>query len=522
MIRKFLEKTKGILAVALMAVLLSQSLVPGFSRADEPRPRFNFLLGDLPLIQGANETRNDTDWSNPVTGSAGDEFAGLIYYHNGVVNSTATNVRIKVNLPTQTQNKGANITASISSDNTETITSTIVNGQIVGRPDLRIDLDRDTKITLVPNSVKWFPDSISLNNTPQPLPSGQTGNEIISGSGINIGNIRGCWEFAGFVSFRFRTEGITPTPTPANTTSSKMAKNLRTGEEGTDIMAKPGDTILYTLTVRNTGGTADKVSFDDDIADVLQLADVVEISDGGVLTGVTIDFPDFMLQANSLATRTFKVKIKDPLPLGDFVMTNVFGNLVSVRLPRPTKVELSLSKLVRNVSSNETVFVAENSANAGDTLEYKINFSNTGNTAADHVLLSDVIPANTQFIAGSTVISRNGGAESSLPDGIATTDNITLASIGAQENGYVKFRVLTSSTLADGEVLVNKAFLKFESQTLEASAKTVIRAKAVVTPSKQLPKTGAETFVLGFLASFSGYLVKIYRESKMLLVKKMR
>ncbi len=636
------KKLKYLFGVALTAGLLSQLLAPLLSvRADGPR--FNFLQGDYQILEGVNSTKGDTVWKNPVSGVAGDEFRGSVYYHNGFQDTVAENTRIKVNIPSKTTNGTAKITASISADNAQTVTSTIVDGQLVGLDGLVMNLDKDSDIEFVPGSVQWFPNALSANGTPSPLPGGQSGNEIIT-SGVNIGNIQGCWQFAGFVTFKFRTKvkevpqiqiektvrniskdgeqfsketlanpgdevefkidvtnggnididdavlkdilpgglvfqsgslkkvfggnttnlsdadaaklfgaglsletlapegakmieflfkaktltslkegnietnkaivtakGMTKESTASvkivekkvpNIVESKSAYNDTKKQDAEKIAASRGDLITYKLITKNTGTGCTEVEIMDDISQILANAEVTSISDGGRVEGSFIKWPAINIQPGEEVTRTFVVKIKDVSANVCFI--NKYGNEVKVCVEVPAPVVtpcLHIEKLVRDVTTNESHFNKNNEAFAGDTLEYLVNFSNTGNGSADGVKFSDTLPPNTQYISGSTRISRNGGSEQTLPDGIAS-GGVSIDSIPAGETGFIKFRVITSGNLAAGENLVNTASISQGGKTLSDMAQTKIIAKAKEA-APVLPKTGstgAASFIITFIA----------------------
>ncbi|MFA7253437.1 MAG: DUF11 domain-containing protein [Patescibacteria group bacterium] len=390
--------SKFLFAGAALLLTVSQFLTPGVALADGPR--FNDVQGDYQLIRGTNKTRNDSTWQNPVSGNAGDEFSAIVYYHNGVLNTTANDVRIKVNLPSQTTNKSALITASISADNAPTVTDTIVGGQIVGSHGLRVNLDQDADITFVPGSTKWFSDVTYADKPAGPLLFGQDGSELFSTGGLKIGNIAGCWEHIGYVSFRFKT-------------SAK-----------------------------------------------------------------TVTAPKF-----------------------------------------------TIDKFVRNVTVNEANFIKYNDAKPTDILEYKIAFANTGNASASNVYLTDVIPTNTAYVAGSTRLFL-GNTATSLPDKITGNDGLNIGTLEAGQSGYLLFRVKIASGVANGEILVNTATLIFNKEKISATART----KVVVTPvtpgqpdtGPGLPETGAGTILLSTLAAAGAIIFLKYNQirTKMKMLSK--
>lgn len=646
------SKLRYLFGVAMIAALLSQLISPLLS-ANAEGPRFNFLQGDYQILEGINTSRGDTVWKNPVTGTAGEQFRGSVYYHNGIVDTTATNTRVKVNIPQSTTNKSAKITASISADNAATVTSTIVDGQLVGMDGLVVNLDKDAELEFIPGSAKWFPNA-STNNpgvTPTSFPLGQTGDEIISGNGVNIGSIQGCWQFAGFVTFGFRAKakvapsftvdktvrnvtndgaqfikeasaiigdetefkvdvtntgdvaitngllrdvsptglefvsgsfkkvsGTTVTPlsdteaakffdggitidslSPGNKVTylfkTKVTSFLKDGDRAvnkvfmtafgitlesqaavkivakavpnivkkksafndtkkksaTEVKNSVGDLVTYTLTTSNTGNASIDFEIRDDISGVLNKASVISISDGGQVVGSDIKWPSVNIKPGESVVRTFQVKIKDVAH--GVCLKNTYGDTVTVcvDVPKILVPVLHIEKLVRNVTTNETTFVDSNQANAGDTLEYLINFSNTGDGPADRVKISDVLPPNTQYIAGTTRISRNSGSEQTLPDGI-TGAGITLDTISAGESDFIKFRVITSGSLAAGENLINTASINSISDT--ASTKIVARIAAAVTPV--LPKTGATSAASFMITLFAGIALMYYKYKKLM------
>ena len=648
------SKLKYLMGVASLAAIVSQLLMPvGSTQAAQPR--FNFLSGDYEMIRGVNYTQNETVWKNPVSGTVGDEFRGIVYYHNGVLNTTAENTRIKINIPGSTTNNSAKITGSISADNAETVTATVVDGQIVGRDGLIVNLNQDANLEFVPGSVKWFPEGSKTSVT---LPFGQSGNEIVSGNGLNIGGINGCWEFAGYVSFGFKTKAKI---TPSTLTVSKTVKNVTAGEtnfieqtnaaRGDEVLyhidvntsgseplenvivkdelpsgvgfvsgslvkitsggkttisdsdaakffdgglnigtisggntrtsfefkakvannapegcltnkaiatagslsasdiakvcvvapnivkqktafnvtknepaaiANPGDVIEYTLITKNTG-SAPIANFvvEDDINRVLAYSDIVSISDSGqVVTengAKIVRYAPVTINPGQTVTRKFTVKVVNPLPTSpsELKLINVYGNEVVIIIKRPpVPPSMTISKYVRNVTTGESNFVKSNQAFAGDVLEYRINFTNNGTVPVDQVKIYDVLPANTQYISGTTVISRNGATEQTLPDGIVA-GGVTLDTVPVGESDYIKFRVTTSTGLASGQKLVNTGYLQFDKKTLSDTAETLIIAKGT-TPVKTtpvLPKTGpygAGAAAGGFLAAFTLGIAFLY------------
>lgn len=663
-------KAKYILGILGVAAIVSQGTF-AFNKLLATEPRFNSLTGDYEMFRGADVTNGGTVWKDPISGTAGDTFQGLVYYHNGVVDTVAKNTNIKVTIPTKTINKTATLSATISADNAASVSNTVVDGQVIGLSGLTVNLDKDANLALIPGSVKWYPNQLENPNSPQALPNGQNGNEIVGANGVNIGDINGCWEYAGYVTFDFKATPITSvnlevektvrnitageksyadsTTASANdivefrieaedkgdaiandlkfkdtlpadltfvpgsmeifrdgsTTSeavsnadanavfgsgwvvgdlqisdakkdilafrmtapakidskhnvvntvkissgaiyatddatvslettpeakivkSKTAKNLTTGEIATGsgdskaLNAKPGDTIEYTLITKNSGNaTASEYTIDDGINDVLQEANFVSASNGGqvVDSGLTgddaklIKYDVVNIAAGETVERIFTVKIMDPLPNNppdgynfDHKLYNLYGNavLVTISIPTPPPVApiLHISKTVRDFTNNVLNFEESDTATAGDTLEYMIAFSNTGNGPADLVSFSDILPEGTSYISGTTVLLVNGGDEHTMPDGIVE-NGVVIDTIAAGDSGYIKIKAITNASIADGSVLVNKANLTDNGSTISDTAQTTVKAQAVIPPTPTpLPRTGADSVTLASIIS---------------------
>lgn len=316
-----------------------------------------------------------------------------------------------------------------------------------------------------------------------------------------------------------------------NTTTGKQAtQKVVSGRTVLALDAEPGNEIVYSLTTTNRGTFPINYVVQDGIADILEEADVTQIADSGkIVNGSTgndaklVQWPSVTLQPNTPLTLTFTIKVKNPLPNNpasgfhfDDQLYNKYGDEVIVFINRPVKkAELNIVKTVRNVQANEVNFVKSNEAFAGDTLEYRIDFTNTGNASLDGVVFKDVLPPNTQYIDGTTVMPFSG-VDKTVQEGI-TAGGIKIATIGAGESGYIKFKVTTSPNLAAGEKLVNTVTVTAKDIVRTDTATTTIKAKAVVTPTTpvpQLPRTGSaagSSFIVTFLMGIAGTYVK-YRK----------
>jgi uncharacterized repeat protein (TIGR01451 family) len=660
--------------LSLLLAMVGQIFsAPQQSGADAPR--FNFKTNDFELFRGYNSTAGEDEYKDPVSAVNDDTVIASVYYHNGVEGTVAENTKIKVTIPSTATGNQTVLSASISADNAETITDTIVDGQIVGQSGLTIGANGPkSEVSFIPGSLRWFPNQ---SDSPVSLPGGVNGDQIISDSGLNIGDIAGCWQYSGSVVFMLKVKvpaqvgslvidkkvknldstvdfadsnstksgqkmiyridvdnngevalpdvlvkdtnpteatfvpgslkyypnkGTVEAPIPGNQSQeylfsqglnfgeltvgdsirleyqvtvadslndnsnftnsalatsgtindddsvvttvtnagiaeivrSKSAYNITQSADATETLANPGDSIRYRLSVKNVGNATGDVKIEDGIADVLEYAEITDLGDGILSDDPTnpiednrrmIDFGSYEILPNNEVTCEFTVRVKDPLPKTprsgnhyDLIMFNEFGNPVVVRItpPKETAASLSIDKLVRNVSTNSETFTKENSAYAGDTIEYQIVIVNSGDAPADGTKIIDTLPANLSYASGTTVVDRDG-SKSTLTDGI-TVDGITFNQIPAGSTYILYLRAQIDNGVSAGSQFVNKATLTYSDQVLESTAKTVIAVPVVQSVATTLPKTGATPIIGSIFAGFFGLSNYLYLTGKKKLI----
>jgi len=123
--------------------------------------------------------------------------------------------------------------------------------------------------------------------------------------------------------------------------------------DANNTTAKAGDTIAYTLTAKNTGqATIKDYVMKENLADVLEYADVVDLQGGKLNTKKTVVWPTTNIKSTETLTHTIKVKVKSPIPQTpspcanatvtpcpktmsfDLTMTNTFhGKTINIKLP---------------------------------------------------------------------------------------------------------------------------------------------------------------------------------------------
>lgn len=102
---------------------------------------------------------------------------------------------------------------------------------------------------------------------------------------------------------------------------------------------------------------------------------------------------------------------------------------------------VKIDKTVRIAGTKD--FSTSNTAQAGDTLDYRIYYQNTGNSVQKNVVIRDSLPTGLTLVPGSTQLANaaNGGQYVTYTSDNITNGGIVIGNYGAGSNAYVKFQV---------------------------------------------------------------------------------
>jgi hypothetical protein len=165
----------------------------------------------------------------------------------------------------------------------------------------------------------------------------------------------------------------------SNFTVTKGVRNVtQNGSDANNTTVRPGDRLEYRLTVKNTGNTTGAYIIEDNLADVLEYADIVDLGGGTLLTtgpdvpvekNNYVSWPSASLKPNESIEKIVNVQVKSTIPstpqgLGnqssyDCQMVNDFagnGTTVKVDCPTPKAVEQVVQELPRTGTTENLIF----------------------------------------------------------------------------------------------------------------------------------------------------------------------
>jgi large repetitive protein len=234
-----------------------------------------------------------------------------------------------------------------------------------------------------------------------------------------------------------------------------------------DGEASPGDTLKYELTVTNTGNTpATNVLIEDKPdTNTTLIASSVQSSQGLITTGedsfdVQLNNP---LGVQETVTIRFRVLINHPFPAnvvrvnnqaivrGSNFATTVSDDPATLAVDDPTRTRVIAGPRLHATKVDSLLIDADNDSapSPGDTLQYTIVITNSGNQAAVNLRLNDLFDGNTTLVTGS--LNSSQGTVNATASGFTAN----LGALGADEVATVAYAVQIKNPLAAGVTSVS-------------------------------------------------------------------
>lgn len=235
-------------------------------------------------------------------------------------------------------------------------------------------------------------------------------------------------------------------------TFTKTAQNLTTGQSGAG--ARPGETLQYTLTIQNVGTlAASDFTLTDDLDKLntspmfapgtLKLITVpaganssLTSATGGIKGTGLVNIGNLSIapqgQPGDTLVFRFQVTLAPVINSGSPVLNQaqIGSPLLPTQLSddpaitgtaNPTQTLITSAPAFQVLKTVQDITSGTATVMAGDTLAYTITVKNIGTENATGVMLRDLIPANTAYVAGSTTL--NGAAVADPGAGVSALQN---------------------------------------------------------------------------------------------------
>ncbi|MBO9662258.1 hypothetical protein [Dokdonella sp.] len=232
----------------------------------------------------------------------------------------------------------------------------------------------------------------------------------------------------------YPTDGTPPdcstAPRPAGCTAIPTAGAVEIAKSVVDAggngVAEAGETLTYTITLTNDGGS-DVAGYD--LLDPLDAnTTFVSASDGGMLSGSTVVWSDLGIPAGGTRMLTVVVTVDDPIPAGVLRIGNLAYQEGTVppdctATPTPASCTSIPTPAVVAIAKSVADANGDGIAEPGEQLIYTIELTNSGGSDATDFGVTDPLDASTTFVSAS-----DGGLHSG---GIVTWSGLTVAAGGS-------------------------------------------------------------------------------------------
>ena len=201
-----------------------------------------------------------------------------------------------------------------------------------------------------------------------------------------------------------------------------------------------------------------------------------------------------------------------------------YANYITIKVKAVFDSEYTIDKQVRLKDGEDKTWHDSLEVKVGDKVEYQLTYQNTSDSTQENVVIRDVLPANLQYVAGSTVlynVNHPNGLTSDTDDLVAD-NGINIGAYTAGSNAFIRFtaEVVDTDLACGSNTLVNWGRASVGETVLQDHAEVVInKVCEEPTPEEpkedlptELPSTGPEAvagsvIALGSLGTATGYYI---------------
>jgi uncharacterized repeat protein (TIGR01451 family) len=225
-----------------------------------------------------------------------------------------------------------------------------------------------------------------------------------------------------------RPAGCTAIPTAG---AVEIAKSVVDGDG--DGIAQAGETLTYTITLTNGGGS--EVTGYELLDPLDPNTTFVSASDGGLLSGSTVIWSDLGIASGDTRMLTVVVTVNDPIPPGVLQIGNLVYQEGSVPpdctvTPMPASCTSIPTAGVVAIAKSVADANGDGFAEAGEQLIYTIELTNSGGSDVNDYGVIDPLDANVSFVSATGGGTHSGGTVTwsglTVPAGGSLTLNVVL------------------------------------------------------------------------------------------------
>ena len=272
----------------------------------------------------------------------------------------------------------------------------------------------------------------------------------------------------------------TKTPIITAVKTANVVTTIDKEEVLEDRYAKVGETIRYTITVKNTSEVDGTTVITDSIPDGTTLVDGT-ITENGKFDkeNKTIKWNNVVVPANSEVSVNFDVVVNAKTIAGEEVKsvknTATVGNTPTEEVE--TKVaNITTVKTSEGIHADGTPVTEENPLHELDKITYTLIATNIGNGKGT-VKISDTVPEGTTLVADSIKIGNDTYTEKELNEGIDVT-------LEAGEKKSITF-IVTINPFKDEKIVVRNADAKQDEKEVPPTDDEVIKEYVSIDVNKE-------------------------------------